>query len=157
MYLQFAFDLQLQVRYVCCMDITIQESKMLLRKSGLKSTMTRIAVLQQIWKEERPVSHSDLVHTLKHVGDQATIYRNLISFVEKGLARVASTASGIVRYELVREGEGSHEVHPHFVCQDCGMVTCLPKSTITTTVDPLWRERLHKSQMQFVGVCQACD
>ena len=139
------------------MNITTEESKLLLRKSGLKSTMTRIAVLQQLWKEDRPVSHSDLVQTLKDVGDQATIYRNLISFVEKGLARVASTVSGIVRYEPVREGEESHEVHPHFVCQDCGIVSCLPKSTVTTTVDPLWRERLHQSQLQFVGTCQSCD
>lgn len=139
------------------MNITTEESKLLLRKSGLKSTMTRIAVLQQLWKEDRPVSHSDLVQTLKHVGDQATIYRNLISFVDKGLARVASTVSGIVRYEPVREGEDSHEVHPHFVCRDCGIVSCLPKSTVITTVDPLWRERLHQSQMQFVGTCQSCD
>lgn len=139
------------------MNITTEEGKLLLRKSGLKSTMTRIAVLQQLWKEDRPVSHSDLVQTLKHVGDQATIYRNLISFVDKGLARVASTVSGIVRYEPVREGEDSHEVHPHFVCRDCGIVSCLPKSTVITTVDPLWRERLHQSQMQFVGTCQSCD
>lgn len=139
------------------MSITVPECKNILRKVGLKSTMTRIAVLQALWKHDKPVSHSDLVQSLQHVGDQATIYRNLISFVDKGLARVASTAAGIVRYELVREGEESHEVHPHFVCQTCGVVTCLPKSTVTTTVDPVWRERLHKSKLQFVGLCTQCE
>ncbi len=139
------------------MSITIQESKSLLRQAGLKSTMTRVAVLQQLWSETRPVSHSDLVQSLEHVGDQATIYRSLVSFVESGLARVASTASGIARYEPIKEGEGSHEVHPHFVCKSCGVVTCLPKSTVTTTVDPLWRERLQQAQMQFVGQCTECE
>lgn len=139
------------------MKLTIQECKALLRKSGLKSTMTRIAVLQQLWLEERPVSHSDLVQALAQVGDQATIYRNLVSFVDKGLARVASTATGIVRYEPIREGEEAHEVHPHFVCQECGVVSCLPKSTVITTVDPAWSERLQQSKLQFVGVCESCD
>lgn len=139
------------------MSISIQESKSLLRQAGLKSTMTRVAVLQQLWAETRPVSHSDLVQSLEHVGDQATIYRSLVSFVESGLARVASTASGIARYEPIKEGEGSHEVHPHFVCKSCGVVTCLPKSTVTTTVDPLWRERLQQAQMQFVGQCTECE
>ena len=139
------------------MSLTIQESKVLLRKAGLKSTLTRIAVLQQLWLEGRPVSHSELVHSLTGVGDQATIYRNLISFVEKGLARVASTASGTVRYEPIHDGEEAHEVHPHFVCQDCGVVTCLPKSTVITTVDPSWSERLQHSKLQFVGVCDLCE
>ncbi len=139
------------------MTISIQESKTLLRQAGLKSTMTRVAVLRQLWSETRPVSHSDLVQSLEHVGDQATIYRSLVSFVESGLARVASTASGIARYEPIKEGEGSHEVHPHFVCKSCGVVTCLPKSTVTTTVDPLWRERLQQAQMQFVGQCTECE
>ena len=139
------------------MKLTIQECKALLRKSGLKSTMTRIAVLQRLWLEERPVSHSDLVQALAQVGDQATIYRNLVSFVDKGLARVASTATGIVRYEPIREGEEAHEVHPHFVCQECGVVSCLPKSTVITTVDPAWSERLQQSKLQFVGVCESCD
>ena len=139
------------------MELSIQECKVLLRQVGLKSTMTRIAVLQQLWLSDRPVSHSDIVQALEQVGDQATIYRSLVSFVEKGLARIASNASGIVRYEPIREGEGAHEVHPHFVCQECGVVTCLPKSTVITTVDPLWRERLQHSKMQFVGTCSHCE
>jgi Fur family ferric uptake transcriptional regulator len=119
--------------------------------------MTRIAVLQQLLKEERPISHSDLVQSLNQVGDQATIYRNLIVFVEKGLARVASTAGGISRYEMVQEGEEAHQVHPHFVCNSCGLVSCLPKTTLITTIVEEWREKLHNSQLQFVGVCFECD
>ena len=139
------------------MKVTTQECRALLRKVGLKSTMTRIAVLQQLWLEKRPVSHSELVQSLAGVGDQATIYRNLVSFVDKGLARVASTASGTVRYEPIQEGEEEHEIHPHFVCQDCGVVTCLPTSTVITAVDPSWSERLQQSKVQFVGVCDICE
>ena len=139
------------------MKKSVQECKASLRKVGLKSTVTRIAVLQQLWLEDRPMSHSDLVQSLNQVGDQATVYRTLVSFVDKGLARIASTASGIVRYEIVEEGEEGQTVHPHFVCQDCGIVTCLPISTVITTVDPTWSERLQQSKLQFVGICAECE
>ena len=139
------------------MTKSIQECKALLRKAGLKSTVTRIAVLQHLWLEDRPVSHSDLVQILEQVGDQATIYRTLVSFVDKGIARVASNVTGIVRYEIIEEGEEAHTIHPHFVCQDCGVVTCLPTSTVITTIDPLWKERLQHSKLQFLGTCAECE
>ena len=136
---------------------TVHECKVLLRKVGLKSTVTRIAVLQQLWLEHRPMSHSDMVQVLEQVGDQATIYRTLVSFVDRGLARIASTVSGIVRYEVVEEGEEAHTIHPHFVCQDCGVVTCLPDSMVITTVDPDWLVRLEQAKLQFVGTCAECE
>lgn len=134
-----------------------EECKALLRRVGLKSTVTRVAVLQQMSSKDRPLSHSDLVQVLEQVGDQATVYRTLISFVDKGVARVASTASGIVRYELIQEGESSHTVHPHFVCQDCGIVACLPITTVVSVSDPSWSRRLQESKLQFVGICAECD
>ena len=112
--------------------------------------------MKQLWTETRPISHSELAVMLNEVGDQATVYRSLLTFVEKGLARVASTAAGISRYEPVR-GDDSHQVHPHFVCTSCHMVSCLPDTTVITTVAPEWRERLHLAQLQFVGLCSDCE
>ena len=137
------------------MELTLAESKNLLREVGLRSTNTRVATLQQLWREDRPVSHSELVQTI-HVGDQATVYRSLVTIVEKGLARVASTAGGVSRYEVVHEGEESHEVHPHFVCNSCGVVSCLPKTVVITKVDSEWRDYLQEALLQFVGVCVEC-
>ena len=54
------------------MSLSTQECKTLLRKAGLKSTLTRIAVLQQLWLEG-PVSHSELVQSLTGVGDQVSL------------------------------------------------------------------------------------
>ena len=138
------------------MKLTIQESRDMLREAGLRSTMTRISVLRQLWEETRPVSHSEIVAAIQDVGDQATVYRSLLTFVEKGLARVASNAGGIARYEPVRTGEEAHQVHPHFVCSICNVVFCLPESTVITMVIPAWRERLHHAKLQFVGVCLEC-
>lgn len=140
------------------MDISREEIKAKLRERGLKSTLTRIAVYQCILSAKKPASHSDLVQELgSKFGDQATIYRNLLAFADKGLVRLASTAGGIARYELVREGETSQHMHPHFVCNDCGEVSCLPKTTVITEVDEQWQGILKQSQLQFVGKCLDCQ
>ena len=67
---------------------------------------------------DKPISHGDLVAELSDLhGDQATIYRTLVTFTEVGLLRVASKAEGITRYELVLENDDPQHVHPHFVCK----------------------------------------
>ena len=140
------------------MTVSTEEIKAKLRAKGLKSTLTRIAVFQYLLQAKKPASHSDLVQALDdEFGDQATIYRNLLAFVEKGLARLASTAGGIARYELIPEGESAQHVHPHFVCNDCGEVSCLPKTTVITEIDEKWRGILNQSQLQFVGSCLDCQ
>jgi Fur family ferric uptake transcriptional regulator len=140
------------------MRFSIEQIKAKLREKGLKSTLTRIAVYQSILSAKKPVSHSDLVQELgAKFGDQATIYRNLVAFADKGLVRLASTAGGIARYELVREGETSQHIHPHFVCNDCGEVSCLPKTTVITEIDEQWQGILKQSQLQFVGQCLDCQ
>ena len=138
------------------MELATVKAKEILRSVGLRSTTTRVAVLKQLWIQDRPVSHSELVQSLDQVGDQATIYRNLVIFVERKIARIASTAFGVSRYEIIRDGEAAHEVHPHFVCNACGIVSCLPKTIVITNVDTTWRERLHAAQLQFVGICIEC-
>ena len=60
------------------MELATVKAKELLRSVGLRSTTTRVAVLKQLWIQDRPVSHSELVQSLDQVGDQATIYRNLV-------------------------------------------------------------------------------
>ena len=140
------------------MTLSVEEIKTKLREKGLKSTLTRIAVFQYLLGAKKPVSHSDLVQALQEqFGDQATIYRNLLAFAEKGLTRLTSSAGGISRYELIQEGKPSQTVHPHFVCNDCGEVSCLPKTTVITEIEGRWKDILLQSQIQFVGRCLACQ
>lgn len=139
------------------MTLSVDEIKQRLHAVGLKSTVSRVSILQYISAIDRPISHSELVQDMgTNSADQATMYRNLLSFVQHNILRVASTAGGIARYEMVREGEDAQHVHPHFVCSDCGTVSCLPKTTVITSVDERWREILHASQLQFVGKCTDC-
>ena len=139
------------------MEFSPKEAQSIIRAAGMRATLPRIHVLRILSEAIRPLSHSEVVARLEGIGgDQATAYRSLVSFQEKGIVRVASHARGIARYELVGEGEEAHHVHPHFICNECGMVSCLPKTTYITAVDEQWRECLKMAAMQFVGKCQEC-
>ena len=139
------------------MELSAKEAKSIIQAKGLRATLQRIHVLRILAEASRPLSHSEVVAKLEGFGgDQVTTYRSLVTFQEKGILRVASQAKGISRYELVGDGEEKSHVHPHFICNDCGVVSCLPKTTYITTVDEQWRECLNNAAMQFVGTCQEC-
>ena len=134
-----------------------QEIRTLLKDHHLRATSTRIAVLNVLVNIQRPLSHSEMVQELQDThGDQATIYRTLIKFVNVGLIRVASNVNGMARYEVISEGNDPQHTHPHFVCKQCGIVSCLPKITFVSTVDEQWKEILQASELQFLGRCPAC-
>ena len=134
------------------------EIRSTLKKHGLRATNARLGVANFLLSAARPLSHSELVQELsEQYGDQATIYRTLITFVDKGLIRVASNVGGISRYEFINnDQEASTQVHPHFVCKACGIVACLPKTIITHAFDEQWKDVLHNSEVQFLGTCLSC-
>ena len=64
----------------------IAELKALLRKSGLRSTSARLAVLAHLQRARTPISHAELAKDLVPTGlDRATVYRNLMDLAESGL------------------------------------------------------------------------
>ena len=139
------------------MSWSVKETRQKIRDMGLRATTPRIVVLQFFSDRDKPISHGDLVAALSDLhGDQATIYRTLVTFTEVGLLRVASKAEGITRYELVPENDEPQHVHPHFVCNQCGEVSCLPETTVITSMDDAWKEILKASALQFVGQCLGC-
>ena len=139
------------------MSWSINETRQKIRDMGLRATTPRIVVLQFFSDRDKPISHGDLVAELSDLhGDQATIYRTLVTFTEVGLLRVASKAEGITRYELIPENDDPQHVHPHFVCKTCGEVSCLPETTVISSMDDTWKEILKASELQFVGHCLSC-
>ena len=131
------------------------EIKKLIKEVGLKNTLSRTAVLKHLKQVNRPISHSELVQRLnEQYGDQATIYRTLLTFVKVGLLRIASRVNGITYYELYNSEATEH--HPHFVCQQCASVSCLPTTTIVRTLEDKWKEAIRHAEVQFVGICPNC-
>jgi Fur family ferric uptake transcriptional regulator len=94
-----------------------------IRDSGLRATPARIATLMEIRAAGSPMTHADIAERLAATGyDKTTAFRNLNDLVTAGLLRRTELGDHVYRFEIVPP---SGEAHPHFLCVDCGAVTCL--------------------------------
>lgn len=102
----------------------------LLRELRLRGTPARIAVVQCLANSATPLSHAEVTGQLEELGfDSSTIFRSLTELAEAGLFRRVDLGDGARRFEFVGEGREASRAHPHFLCLDCGKVTCLPGYT----------------------------
>ena len=104
------------------------ELKERLREAGLRATGPRLEVLAALEAQQGAVTHGDLADRLADQGiDRATVYRNLTDLTEAGILRRTDLGDHVWRFELIA-GEGAHEaaLHPHFICGECGTVSCMP-------------------------------
>ncbi len=137
--------------------LTSTQAKERLRQLGLRATSSRIAILSLMSQASKPLSHSELVESLDEIyGDQATVYRTLITFVKVGLIQEVGRVHGVARYELSGSSADKHPIHPHFVCSLCGLIECLPETFVNINIDQKWQEILKTSKLQFVGQCLTC-
>ncbi|MEO1232700.1 MAG: Fur family transcriptional regulator [Myxococcota bacterium] len=139
------------------MSISKDEARRLLRESGLRATGPRLGVLRVLSRSQHPVSHSDVLERLGETDwDPATIYRNLVKLRDAGLASVVSRAGGIARYVLAGAKGDSHD-HPHFYCNACGRVACLPAElTASISMEGRWAASIQTATVQLRGACPDC-
>ncbi len=139
----------------------LDELRTQLREKGLRATASRVAVLERLQHATTPVSHAEIVAELAPRGwDRATLYRNLIDLTEVGLVRRTDVGDHLWRFELREEGErhGSDE-HPHFVCDACGDILCLPDQIVQIKASRGAPRSLRKKgiQIQIKGRCDNCE
>ncbi len=119
-----------------------QEFRDLLKEKNLKVTSARLAVLGVLASASKPLTHAEVQEQLQeHSIDQSTIFRNLNDLTEAGLLNRTELGDHMWRFELVRGGHTND--HPHFVCVDCGTVTCLEESALNLT---------HQKKVSGVGI-----
>jgi len=106
------------------------------------------------------MTHAKICEALEEKGfDRATLYRNLIDLTEVGLLSRTDVGDHVWRFELRREGQRGHQSeHPHFMCTDCGEVSCLPGVNVrispTRGVPRALAEKNIVVQMK--GLCDRC-
>ena len=137
-----------------------------LRTAGLRATGPRTAVLRSLHGASGPVSHGDVAASLAKEGwDRATVYRNLIDLTEAGILRRTDHGDHTWRFELrtrepLHNVAGSHEQdpHPHFMCDSCGDVTCLPDEAVQVVAARGTPKALRKKkyEVQIKGTCDRC-
>lgn len=140
----------------------VAELQALLRTAGLRSTAPRIAVLQHLHRVTGPNSHAELFAALADQGfDRATIYRNLMDLAEAEIVTRTDLGDHVWRFELKTGvgGAGHTDEHPHFVCIDCGEVSCLPGVSIRISSEGSAPKAVgdNSVHVQLKGVCDNCS
>ncbi len=139
------------------MSMTKREARRLLNEHGLRETLPRIAVLRVLAAAPGPLSHSEVVEQLGKVEwDQATTFRNLVKLRDAGVAPVVSRIDGIDRYAL-KSSPGDAHRHPHFSCEECGRVVCLPEQVMQPRSQPgAWSASIEAARITLQGECPDC-
>ena len=136
----------------------IAEIREQVRAAGLRCTSARLAVMQRLRRASAPLSHAEIADELVPLGlDKATVFRNLIDLTEAGLVNRSELGDHVWRFELRDPGRAEGEQHPHFVCTECGSVTCLADVEFEAES----RKRASKvgrvTEILLKGHCRSCD
>jgi Fur family ferric uptake transcriptional regulator len=106
--------------------------RMEIRSRGLRATPARISTLLFLRGTQAPLTHAEVTEGLEpHGFDKATLFRNLNDLTEVGLIRRTELGDHVWRFEAIDPRRESGGGHPHFVCVDCGAVTCLDRVQLT--------------------------
>jgi Fur family ferric uptake transcriptional regulator len=142
-------------------SVSTKEIQNLLRGAGLRSTASRIAVLEHFHAHGGQKSHADLFAALEGRGfDRATIYRILVDLADAKILSRTDLGDHVWRFELRKGADGVEHVeeHPHFVCTDCGEVACLPGVTIKISGSKAPKSvAKNRVAIQLKGVCDKCS
>lgn len=134
-------------------------AKETLKLAGLRATAARIAVLRHLGNVARPASHGEVVEALAQFGfDQSTIFRSLSELADAAVLTRLDLGDQIRRFELRASASNQELEHPHFMCVDCGTVTCLNDFSfqLTPARGPR-RDRLGEiTEVLLRGHCSAC-
>lgn len=136
----------------------LQAAQAVIREAGLRATPARLATLLLLRQSDSPLTHADVADALASNGiDKATIFRNLNDLAEAGLLRRTELGDHVWRFEATRGDTEDDAGHPHFVCIDCGSVTCLDQVQLTAGSQRQSEGVGKVTEILLRGHCNACQ
>ncbi|MCO8122628.1 transcriptional repressor [Stieleria sp. TO1_6] len=114
------------------MDASLGAVQTEIRATGMRATPARTATLMLLRRSAAPMTHAAVADLLTESGiDKATVFRNLNDLTDAGLLRRTELGDHVWRFEATSQGRDDDSGHPHFLCVDCGTVSCLDDVKLT--------------------------
>jgi Fur family transcriptional regulator, ferric uptake regulator len=136
---------------------TVAEIRTMLSAVGLRTTAARLAVVRRLQAAKSPVSHAEVAEELVPLGfDKATVFRNLTDLVDAGLVRRNELGDHVWRFELKNPHHPDGQ-HPHFVCVDCGGVTCVHDVEMPKNAQKSFSKIGRVTEILLKGHCRSCE
>lgn len=128
----------------------------IVRNLGLRATPARVAVMDIMEKTTKPLDVAEIINLLKKRKvdtDQATIYRIMDSFYDKGAITRLQFNDNKFRYE------GKTSEHHHAICTHCGAIEDVSNCSIETLESQIEKTKGFKVEnhsLEFFGLCKNC-
>jgi len=132
-------------------------AKQTIQAAGLRSTPARVATLLVLRNATAPLTHAEVsAHLAKQDIDKATVFRNLNDMVATNLLRRSELGDRVWRFEMISDEEQGHGAHPHFLCVDCGTVSCLTEIELTKKSKSASNRIGQVTEILLRGHCHDC-
>lgn len=132
-----------------------EQIKAAIREAGLRATPARIATLRLLHDATSPMTHAEVAADLDELGvDKATAFRNLNDMATAGLLHRTELGDHVWRFELMGQDESTH---PHFICVECGNVSCLDDVKLTARSLRVSQEVGEVTEILLRGHCNDCS
>ena len=138
---------------------TANDAVLLLRKSGLRATDTRISLISLLQNAKYPLSVREIINGLGRKDfDQVTVYRTVNSFKNKGVVREVDFHGDLPRYEMI----DSKNNHHHIICTGCRRIEdftiCEAKKIEKKVLSRSERfSKITDHSFDFYGLCNECQ
>ena len=122
-----------------------------------RNTKTVKLLLKLFDKENNALSVVDLVSIFRKEMNKTTVYRILHRLEEANILHSFVDKDGLKRYAKGSQRTSSPDNrinHPHFLCEDCGISTCLP---LKINPPSLPNYVIKSSQQLYLGQCKDCQ
>lgn len=134
------------------------DCKIELNEADLKATPARLAIMQLLEQTDKPIDIASITEFLKKneiKADQATVFRIINMFTERGLTKQIQLQEGKFRYEL-----SNKEDHHHLVCMSCGDIQDISDCNISALEKEIAKKKQFKvtsHSLEFFGMCANCQ
>ena len=141
-------------------ELDTAHAKQILRDVGLRATAARVAVIKLLASQASPITHAEVVESLAEFGfDQSTLFRCLNEMADAEILIRLDLGDQTRRFEFRDSSTREEFTHPHFMCVDCGQLSCMNDFSIQITPS---RGRRRKqlgtiTEIMIRGHCGNCE
>jgi Fe2+ or Zn2+ uptake regulation protein len=138
-------------------ELSLGDLGQFLKKSGLKITPTRLAILKIFSKNDKPISADFIFNKLKEKINEVTVYRTLASFEKSGILRRVDLRRDSIYFEL------NNDHHHHMVCIKCGVIEDFQENKeIEESLDNIIKKsvkfkNIKEHSLEVFGICRVCN
>jgi Fe2+ or Zn2+ uptake regulation protein len=121
-----------------------------LRNKGLRITSSRRSVLYALYHSRQPLTLQSLHERCGNI-DFTTVYRNVLLFMEAGIAQEVRLGEKAPMYALKEESGHNHYIK----CEKCGTIQEL-HICFLDIIKEKTGFKINSHSMEFIGICPDC-